>query len=146
MIKINENFRINTPQGEVFKALVNYKNYPKYMMGIQKTRAGKKLDKFRREVVYHVAIMGKAVSYTLMMNEKPNTTLSWKLEDSELMRHNTGKWTLKSAGKSATQVNYQLNLDLDIPIPSLILNKGAKVQVSKMLEAFKEFCETGETL
>ncbi len=146
MIEIKKSYKIDAPTKDVYKALVAYSRYPKYMMGIQKARVRKKLDKSKALVVYNISLFGKDLTYVLKMNEKTNTSLSWTLHESTYMNHNSGKWTLKSNGNGSTSVQYNLKIKLNFHIPAFLLKRGAQSQVKKLHTHFKTYCETGETI
>lgn len=146
MIEIKKEIRIEAPVEAIYKALTSYRDYPKYMLGVQGVRVKKKIDKLHSFVVYNLLMFGKEVSYTLAMTEKPTTSLSWKLQESSFMKHNSGSWTLSRKGRSDTAVTYRLKLDLCFLIPPFLLKRGAQSQAKQLLSGFKHYCETGETL
>jgi ribosome-associated toxin RatA of RatAB toxin-antitoxin module len=146
MVEVTQHVKIEASPELIFKALTTYKNYPKYMLGVRGAKVAKKLDKFTCLVVYQVALFGKDLRYTLQMRESPLKSLTWVLEESELIAHNSGAWEVTKISNKFVELDYHLAFALNFPVPGFLLKSGAKTQVASLVRHFKDYCETGETL
>ena len=126
---------IDLPLHQLFAVINDYAAYPEFVGGMKgakllgpgsggSTRVEFDLDMMKR-IRYVVQIRGD-------MNEaRDSATVHWDLVSSDLMKKNSGTWTLKSAGPSRTEVTYELEVELNFPVPGFIL-KGL---IAKQLPA-----------
>ena len=54
------------------------------------------------------------------------------------MKKNSGRWELKSAGPGKTEVRYEVEVEFNFPVPSLILNRVVKGTLPSMVKGFVE--------
>lgn len=142
VVDVQQEVEISAPPSQVFKAITDYVNYPQFMFGVKKVKVQKKIDKNHAIVEYAVFLLGKDVSYVLNMEATPEKSLTWTLNKSKYLDSNNGGWRLSPKGKGRCGVIYSLFLELQIPAPGFIVNKGATTYVREMLGKFKTYCET----
>lgn len=71
--------------------------------------------------------------------------VSWSLVKSEMLRQLDGSYILKGVkGGAATEVTYQLTVDVKIPMLGMIKRKAEKVIVDRALAGLKKRIEGGE--
>jgi ribosome-associated toxin RatA of RatAB toxin-antitoxin module len=140
-VNVTKTITVDAASKDIFKAITSYSRYPKYMMGIKKVQIQKKIDKNKVVVRYVVSLLGRQISYDLNMTANPEKTLTWTLNKSKYLESNIGGWVLTPQGKGKCKIKYSLAFDLDIPVPSFMVKKGAKTYVDQMLTSFKEYCE-----
>jgi coenzyme Q-binding protein COQ10 len=107
----------DVPIDKFFKAIVDYKAYPQFVDGmrsveVQSDSADGATVKFNLSLI-------KDISYTLKLNNKPNTEVSWTLVGGDMMKVNNGKWILKDLGQARTEVTYSLEVELKGFLPGL---------------------------
>lgn len=107
----------DVPIDKFFKAIIDYKAYPQFVDGmrsveVQSDSADGATVKFNLSLI-------KDISYTLKLNNKPNTEVSWTLVGGDLMKVNNGKWILKDLGQARTEVTYSLEVELKGFLPGL---------------------------
>ena len=126
---------ISVDKDKLFATIAGYENYPKFVEGVTKVSVERKAPG-RARVTYNVSMM-KDVVYVLDHVENPEKgEISWELVESNDMKKNSGKWTLKSAGAGKTQVDYQIEIEFNFPIPGFILNRLIKGSLPAMLKSF----------
>jgi hypothetical protein len=68
--------------------------------------------------------------------------VSWTLVKSQMLRQLDGSYLLKPAGAGATEVTYQLTVDVKIPMLGMIKRKAEKVIVDRALAGLKKRVES----
>jgi ribosome-associated toxin RatA of RatAB toxin-antitoxin module len=87
--------------------------------------------------------MMKDTVYTLDHKEDPGTgSVSWNLIQGDIMKKNSGRWELKSAGPGKTDVKYNVDIDFSIPVPGFILSRLVKGSLPSMVKGFVERAKT----
>jgi coenzyme Q-binding protein COQ10 len=107
----------DVPADKFYKAIIDYRGYPKFVDGmksvdVQNESADGALVKFNLNLI-------KEISYVLKLSHKPNQEVSWTLVSGDLMKINTGKWTIKDLGGARTEVTYSLEVELKGFLPGL---------------------------
>ncbi|HXH74520.1 MAG TPA: SRPBCC family protein [Bacteriovoracaceae bacterium] len=107
----------DVPVEKMYKAIIDYKSYPKFVDGmksvdVQTESADGATVKFCLNIM-------KEISYILKLSHKPNKEVSWTLVTGDMMKVNNGKWTLKDLGNNKTEVTYSLEVELKGFIPGL---------------------------
>jgi ribosome-associated toxin RatA of RatAB toxin-antitoxin module len=119
----------------LFAVITRYEDYPQFVTGCSSVKVERKAPGKAR-ATYHVNMM-KEISYTLdHVEDQVAGTVQWSLVDSDFMKKNQGKWTLKSAGPGKTDVRYELEVEFKFPVPSLILNRLVKGSLGSMVKSF----------
>ena len=128
---------VNVDKDKLFAAVIGYENYPKFVEGVTKVTVERKAPG-RARVTYHVSMM-KDVVYTLDHVEDPEKgEVTWELVESRDMKKNKGTWSLTSAGAGKTQVDYDIEIEFNFPIPGFILNRLIKGSLPAMLKNFEK--------
>ena len=70
--------------------------------------------------------------------------VSWTLVKSQMLRSLDGAYILKAVGDGATEVVYQLTVDVKIPMLGMIKRKAEKVIIDRALAGLKKRVEAGE--
>ncbi len=73
-----------------------------------------------RDVRFRAAAMGRSTSYTLRYDHSDPTRLSWKLIAGDLTRKLDGYYEMAPRADGHTDVSYQLEVDLILPLPGFI--------------------------
>lgn len=107
----------DVPIDKFFKAIIDYKAYPQFVDGMRSVEV--QSDSTDGATVKFNLSLIKDISYTLKLNNKPNTEVSWTLVGGDLMKVNNGKWILKDLGQARTEVTYSLEVELKGFLPGL---------------------------
>jgi len=68
-------------------------------------------------------------------------TLSFSLEDGNLLTKMDGAYILKALDSDSTQVTYELSVGLGMPIPQMMITKQEKSTIDLALKQLKEHLE-----
>ena len=128
---------LSVDRDKFFQAVVGYEQYPKFVEGCTKVEVDRSNPPVSR-VTYHVSMI-KDISYTLDHTEDAAAgKVTWKLVKSDFLKKNIGEWTIQSAGPGKTKVKYSIEIEFNIPVPGLILNRLVKSSLPSMIKAFEK--------
>ena len=112
---------VDVPKDKFFAAVAAYENYPQFVTGCKKIEVERKAPGHAR-VKYFMNMMGKELWYQLEHTEDAAAgVLTWKLIDSDLLKVDSGTWTLKDLGDGKTEVTYTIEIEFKIWIPGPVL-------------------------
>ena len=137
MAKADISKTLEVDRDKLFATITRYEDYPEFVEGCTGVKVERK-GPGQARVTYSVSMM-KDIVYTLdMKDDQAAGTISWDLVDSDMMKKNSGRWQLKSAGAGKTDIYYEVELDFKIPVPSLILNRLVKGSLPAMVKNFEK--------
>jgi ribosome-associated toxin RatA of RatAB toxin-antitoxin module len=127
---------------EVFAALSNYSAYPKYLPGVTKVEVQKPPSgsKAKAVVRYELNIV-KTFHYSLETFEEAPGKIWWHLVDSNLMKENSGSWTLSKKDASHTLAVYELDVKFKGLVPSMVTDPIAKANLPLMFAGFQKMID-----
>ena len=126
---------IDVNKDKLFEAITKYEDYPQFVEGVESIKVERK-GTGQARVSYRVNMM-KQVNYTLDHNEDPNTGIvQWTMVKSDSFKINNGRWEIKAAGPSKTDVKYELEIEFNFPVPGFILNRLVKGSLPSMVKSF----------
>lgn len=122
---------------KLFDVITRYEEYPKFVDGINSIQVERKGPGHAR-VIYQISMM-KDFSYCLDLREdRKNGRVEWTLVESDLFKKNNGLWEIKSLGEGKTEALYKLEVEFNIPVPGLILNRLVKGNLPSMMKSFEK--------
>lgn len=137
MAEASKTMEMSVARDKLAAIIADYPKYPQFVDGAQTakviSRDGKKV-----RIEYGIQLLGKDITYTLDHHEDWPSGMRWELVDSNILKANSGSWTLKDLGGGRTEVTYHLALDFKIYVPGMILNGLVKSSLPKMLESFEK--------
>jgi coenzyme Q-binding protein COQ10 len=123
MAKATKTEIFDAPVSKVYKAIVDYADYPKFVDGMETVDVissnpnGGKV-KFTLNLI-------KKISYTIDLVHTENKSVTWTLDNGDMMKINNGSWNLKDLGDGRTEVTYSIEVELKGFIPGLgMIEKG----------------------
>lgn len=120
---------------KLLSTILKYEDYPKFVDGCTRVEV-ERPSPGKARVTYHVSMM-KDIVYTVEISENPDAgVVEWHLLKGDVMKRNSGKWTLKSAGPGKTDVTYKLEIEFSVAVPSFILNRLIKGNLPGMVRSF----------
>lgn len=121
----------------VFDGIRQYAKYPDFLPGVTKVDVlpAKKKGSVC-QVRYELKLI-KTFFYTLNMFEKTPNRIWWDLDDSNIMKHSNGSWTLKDLG-SKTNASYSLDIAFSGLVPQRIVDQITKANLPLMMKGFQK--------
>ncbi len=125
--KAKEQIRIDASVERCFATLVDFASYPEWAGDLKEVTVVE-TDADNRAVVveYRAAAMGRSTTYQLRYDYSAAPhRLGWELVEGDLPRELDGAYVLTAAdGEAATDVVYELAIDLVYPIPGFVKRRA----------------------
>ncbi|MBL7715710.1 MAG: hypothetical protein JNL01_09605 [Bdellovibrionales bacterium] len=130
--------KVGVSKDRFMATLVDYAAYPEFVEGAKKVDVSKVSDTVSR-VAYQISMMGQDIQYTLEHTEdRAAGEMSWILIESNFLKKNAGKWSLKDLGGDSCEVRYEIEIEFTISVPSFILNRLVKGSLPSMIKSFEK--------
>ncbi len=133
---VTEKMMIAASPEEILAVLRDFRRYPEWARDL---KAVKVLDTDgegrAREVRFRAAGMGHSTNYTLRYDHADASRLSWELVTGDLTRKLDGYYELNLRADGFTDVSYQLEVELVVPLPGFVKRR---TQVKIMHTALRE--------
>lgn len=126
---------------KVFKAISSYDKYIKYLQQVSEIDVMKPTEKGSVcKVAYKINII-KEIFYTLnMYHDEPNK-IWWELDESNLMKKNSGSWEFKKRSDNETIAIHTIDVDIKGFVPRSLLDKVSKAQIPAMMESMQKLID-----
>jgi len=124
----SEQTTINATVQRCFATLTDFANYPAWAGDLKQAEVVERDDEGRATVVeFRAAAMGRSTTYRLRYDytDAP-TRLAWRLESGDLQRELDGTYVLNpdEDDPAATKVDYEVSIDLIVPIPGFVKRRA----------------------
>jgi hypothetical protein len=134
---------IDSPIADVQKALFELDKYPEWSTQIKSSEA---LDRDAQGRVTKVkmsidaGMMKDRVTLDYDWSQAPSK-LSFSLEDADLLTGMDGVYTVTAIDEDSTEVTYELEVSLSMPIPAMMRQKAEKATIDAALAQLKSHLE-----
>ena len=134
---------IDSPIADVQRALFELDKYPEWSTQIKSSEA---LDRDAQGRVTKVkmsidaGMMKDRVTLDYDWSQAPSK-LSFSLEDADLLTGMDGVYTVTAIDEDSTEVTYELEVSLSMPIPAMMRQKAEKATIDAALAQLKSFLE-----
>ena len=134
---------IDSPIADVQKALFELDKYPEWSTQIKSSEA---LDRDAQGRVTKVkmsidaGMMKDRVTLDYDWSQAPSK-LSFSLEDADLLTGMDGVYTVTAIDEDSTEITYELEVSLSMPIPAVMRQKAEKATIDAALAQLKSFLE-----
>jgi uncharacterized membrane protein len=134
---------IDAPINQVQEALFALDKYPEWSTQIKSAEAITRDDQGRITKVKMTIDAG-------MMKDRPTLDYDWSeapsklrfsLEDADLLTGMDGVYSIKSIDEDTTEVTYELEVSLSMPIPAMMRQKAEKATIDAALSQLKNHLE-----
>jgi len=128
---------IDTPISAVQEALFALDKYPDWSAQIKSAEAIARDDQGRITKVKMSIDAG-------MMKDRPTLDYDWSgapLDDADLLTGMDGIYSIKSIDEDTTEVTYELEVSLSMPIPAMMRQKAEKATIDAALSQLKTHLE-----
>ncbi len=141
MATVERKHTFNGDIEKVFSGIRRYNKYPEYLPGVTEIAVLPAVAPGSVCQVRYDLNLIKKFYYILDMFETSPTSLSWQLADSNLMKLNSGSWTLKAGKKGTTDAVYSLEVKFRGLVPSAVSDKIAQANLPAMFDGFQQMID-----
>ncbi len=136
---------IEAAAADVMGVIADFARYPDWTGEVKEAEVLKTDAQGRAEQVRLVMDAGAIKDdQTLAYTWSGTNEVSWTLVKSQMLRSLDGSYILKPVSDSATEVTYQLTVDVKIPMLGMIKRKAEKVIIDRALAGLKKRVEAGK--
>lgn len=123
--RVTEHTTIAAPPDVVRAVLLDFPSYPEWAKDLKSVEVVETDDEGRGlDVRYRAAGMGRSTSYTLRYDHTDPARVAWKLVSGDVTRKLDGHYELSEAADGGTDVEYQLEAELKLPLPGFVKNRA----------------------
>ena len=134
---------IDAPLAEVQKALFALDKYPEWSTQIKSAEAISQDEQGRIikvKMTIDAGMMKDRLTLDYDWSEAPNK-LSFSLDEADLLTGMDGIYSINSIDEDTTEVTYELEVSLSMPIPAMMRQKAEKSTIDAALSQLKIFLE-----
>jgi hypothetical protein len=134
---------IDAPIADVQKALFDLDKYPEWSTQIKSAEALARDDQGRISKVkmsIDAGMMKDRLTLDYDWSQAPNK-LSFSLDEADLLTGMDGIYTITSVDEDTTEVSYELEVSLSMPVPAMMRQKAEKATIDAALAQLKSHLE-----
>ncbi|HUS62088.1 MAG TPA: SRPBCC family protein [Acidimicrobiales bacterium] len=138
-----ESIVIKAPRERVHEVVLDFEQYPRWAADLKAVEVLERDDEGRgTKVAFRAAAFGRSTSYTLAYSyaELPEA-LSWVQVDGDVTRRLDGTYRFAPVD-DGTEVTYELEVELKIPLPGFIKSRAESRIVGSALRELKARTES----
>lgn len=124
--QVTERMVIRGGPDHCFAVLTDFESYPEWAADIKAVSIDERDAEGRAvQVTFRAAAFGRSTSYTLRYDySRAPRQLSWVQTAGDLTRRLDGTYGLEPAGDEATEIRYDLVVDLKVPLPGFVKRRA----------------------
>ena len=131
---------IDAPLADVQAALFSIESYPEWLSSI------KKVDVIERDSQNRVTKAKLSIDAGMMKDRvvldydwsAEPATLTFTMDEADLLTQMDGTYTLKALDADSTQVTYELEVAVSMPVPSMMITKAQQQTIDAALKELGE--------
>jgi ribosome-associated toxin RatA of RatAB toxin-antitoxin module len=131
---------IDAPLADVQAALFSIESYPEWLTSI------KKVDVIERDSQNRVTKAKLSIDAGMMKDRvvldydwsAAPASLSFTMDEADLLTQMDGTYTLKALDADSTQVTYELEIAVSMPVPAMMITKGQQQTIDAALKELGE--------
>ena len=134
---------IDAPIANVQKALFDLDKYPEWSTQIKSAEALTRDDQGRITKVkmsIDAGMMKDRLTLDYDWSQAPSK-LSFSLDEADLLTGMDGTYTITSVDEDTTEVSYELEVSLSMPVPAMMRQKAEKATIDAALAQLKSHLE-----
>ena len=123
---VTERMVIGGTRDHCLEVLTSFEHYPDWAADIKAVTVDERDEQGRAtRVTFRAAAFGRSTAYTLLYHydDLPDE-LSWVQVAGDLTRRLDGAYRLEPSGGDATEITYQLTVDLKVPLPGFVKRRA----------------------
>jgi Polyketide cyclase / dehydrase and lipid transport len=140
----HEQIRVNADSVRCYALASGFEAYPDWVKDVKQASVLERDAQGRgTRVEYRAAALGRTIRYVLEydLTEAP-AAFTWSLVEGDMLRALDGRYEF-AAVDGATDVTYDLRVDLSIPMPGLLKRRAAGLITGAALKDLKRTAEAG---
>ena len=131
---------IDAPLADVQAALFSIESYPEWLSSI------KKVDVIERDSQNRITKAKLSIDAGMMKDRvvldydwsAEPASLSFTMDEADLLTQMDGTYTLKALDADSTQVTYELEIAVSMPVPAMMITKGQQQTIDAALKELGE--------
>ena len=131
---------VDAPLAEVQKALFEIGAYPEWLSSIKKAdviESDSQGRVIKAKLTIDAGMMKDRVTLDYDWSQAP-TTLTFSMDEADLLTQMDGSYILKAIDEDSTQVTYELTVAVSLPVPAMMITKAQKQTVDAALKELAE--------
>ncbi len=133
---------IEADPASVMAVIADFESYPAWATGVKSAKVLTEYDDGRAlEVAFVLDATPIKDEYTLTYEWDGDEQVTWSLVEAKMLKTVDGAYVLTDKG-DATEVTYQLAVDLSIPMIGMLKRKAEKVIIDTALKGLKQRVES----
>ena len=131
---------IDAPLADVQAALFSIESYPEWLTSI------KKVDVIERDSQNRITKAKLSIDAGMMKDRvvldydwsAEPASLTFTMDEADLLTQMDGTYTLKALDADSTQVTYELEIAVSMPVPAMMITKGQQQTIDAALKELGE--------
>jgi ribosome-associated toxin RatA of RatAB toxin-antitoxin module len=133
---------IDAEPASIMAVIADFDSYPEWAKGVKSTEVLTEYDDGRAgEVAFVLDAAPIKDEYTLTYDWDGDSQVTWSLVKAKMLKAMEGAYILDPRG-DGTEVTYQLQVDLAIPMIGMLKRKGERVIIDTALKGLKRRVES----
>jgi ribosome-associated toxin RatA of RatAB toxin-antitoxin module len=131
---------IDAPLADVQAALFSIESYPEWLSSIKKVDVIERDSQNRvtkAKLTIDAGMMKDRVVLDYDWSAEP-ASLSFTMDEADLLTQMDGTYTLKALDADSTQVTYELEISVSMPVPAMMITKGQQQTIDAALKELGE--------
>lgn len=127
---------IDAPLADVEAALFQIESYPEWLSSIKKVDVIERDSENRvlkAKLTIDAGMMKDRVTLDYDWSATP-ATLTFSMDEADLLTQMDGTYTLKALDEDSTQVTYELTVAVGMPIPAMMITKAQQQTIDAALK------------
>ena len=139
-----QSITINAAPAAVMAVIADFAAYPQWAQSVKSAEVTVPGPAGRaKQVAFKIDAGVIRDDYELAYDWSDDQKVSWTLVQGQMQKSQRGSYTLKPTGAGATEVTYNLAVDLAMPMLGMLKRKAEKVVMDTALKELKKRVETG---
>lgn len=141
--KASERVVVDANAAACMDVITDFERYPEWATDIKSVNVERQDDDGRGGLVsFRVAAMGRSASGTLEYFYGSNPLrVGWRLVDGDTVRRYDGRYTLMPLSDEQTEVTYDLEVELAVPLPAFVRRRAEARIIRTALEDLRNRVE-----
>lgn len=131
---------VDAPLADVQAALFSIESYPEWLSSIKKVEVLERDDQNRvikAKLSIDAGMMKDRVVLEYDWSSAP-ATLSFSMDEADLLTQMDGTYSLKAIDSESTQVTYDLEVAVSMPVPAMMITKAQQQTIDAALKELSE--------